>query len=261
MKKAEIGIIGGTRGMGNWFADLLTGQGFTVHCSGRTSGLTIPEMAERCDVVVVSVPIGMTNEIIRTVGPLMRKNALLMDLTSLKEEPVRLMLQYSASAVIGCHPLFGPQMETKGQNVILCPARGGKWLSWLKKVFLGAGAKVVEADPKRHDEIMAIVQGLNHLNNIMMGLTMGKMKTDSFDINHFTTPVFRTKMEMLRKVFCENPGLYAEIVIENPHRDQIVKECKRTLEQLERIIQEKDTQALTDLMESNASQIFCGETP
>ncbi|MBN1662396.1 MAG: prephenate dehydrogenase/arogenate dehydrogenase family protein [Deltaproteobacteria bacterium] len=253
MKKIEIGIIGGTRGMGKWFAGLLTDQGFTVHCSGRTSGLTIPETAGRCDVVVVSVPIGVTADIIKTVGPLMRKTALLMDLTSLKEEPVRWMLEHSASAVIGCHPLFGPQMETKDQNVILCPARPGKWKSWLRTIFLNAGARVTEADPKRHDEMMAVVQGLNHLNNVMMGLVMGRMDAGPSDIDPFTTPVFRTKMEMVKKVFCDNPALYAEIIIENPHRDQIVKQCKKTLSQLERLIQNKDARGLTKLMEKTAA--------
>ena len=57
-----------------------------------------------------------------------------MDLTSLKKEPVKLMLTNSQAEVIGCHPLFGPQLkDASGQNVILCPARGKKWLGWLKR--------------------------------------------------------------------------------------------------------------------------------
>jgi len=252
MKKVEIGIIGGTRGMGKWFAELLSGQGFTVHPAGRTAGLTIPKMAAHCNVVVVSVPIGITANIVKEVGPLMKKNALLMDLTSLKEEPVRLMMECSKAAVIGCHPLFGPQMETKGQNVVLCPARPGKWKPWLKSVFQTAGATVVEADPKRHDEMMAVVQGLNHLNNVMMGLAMDRMLAGLQDIHPFTTPVFRMKMEMVEKVFCDNPGLYAEIIAGNPRIGQILKAYKKSLSTLERIIQKQDTRALTRLMEKAA---------
>ena len=36
-------------------------------------------------------------------------NALIMDLTSLKKEPVEAMLKYSEAEVIGIHPLFGPR--------------------------------------------------------------------------------------------------------------------------------------------------------
>ncbi|MBN1381889.1 MAG: prephenate dehydrogenase/arogenate dehydrogenase family protein [Deltaproteobacteria bacterium] len=256
MKAIEIGIIGGTRGMGKWFADLLTDQGYSVHGSGRTSGLTIPAMAEQCDVVVVSVPIGVTADIIKAVGPLMREDALLMDLTSVKEGPVQLMVEHSASEVIGCHPLFGPQMETKGQNVVLCPAKGNKWLPWLKKVFQDAGALIVEADPQKHDEMMAVVQGLNHFNNLMMGFAMGRLRENLSGLDNFTTPVFRTKVEQVKKVFCENPGLYAEIIIENPHKDRVINVYKEIFLQLERLIQNKNAPALTARMEESASQIF-----
>ena len=84
----------------------------------------------------MAVPISATADIIKRVGPLLTKDQLLMDLTSLKREPVKLMLANSNAQVIGCHPLFGPQLkDVSGQNVVLCPARGKKWLGWLKGVF------------------------------------------------------------------------------------------------------------------------------
>ena len=90
-----------------------------------------------------------------------------MDLTSLKKEPVKLMLENSRAEVIGCHPLFGPQLkDISGQNVILCPARGKKWMGWLKGVFKKNKMDVLEATPEKHDKMMAIIQALNHLNTI-----------------------------------------------------------------------------------------------
>ena len=48
MKKIKVGIIGGTNGMGHWFAGLLRKEGCTVHVSGRKTALQIkiwPEYA------------------------------------------------------------------------------------------------------------------------------------------------------------------------------------------------------------------------
>jgi len=91
--------------------------------AARKTKLQINDLARLCNVVVVAVPISATAEIIKQVGPLLAKNALLMDLTSLKKEPVKLMLKNSRAEVIGCHPLFGPQLkDVTRQNVILCTA-------------------------------------------------------------------------------------------------------------------------------------------
>ncbi|MCX5844802.1 MAG: prephenate dehydrogenase/arogenate dehydrogenase family protein, partial [Deltaproteobacteria bacterium] len=84
MNNIQIGIIGGTRGMGGWLARFFEKEGYTVHISGRNRGMAVDEIAETCQVVVVSVPIGVTALVIEKVGPHMRKDALLMDLTSLK---------------------------------------------------------------------------------------------------------------------------------------------------------------------------------
>ena len=88
MKEAVIGIIGGTGGMGRWFAGLLREEGYKVHVCGRNSPLGIDDLAGLCNVIVVAVPIAATAEVIKQIGQLMFAGSLLMDLTSLKKEPV-----------------------------------------------------------------------------------------------------------------------------------------------------------------------------
>ena len=170
MKNIHIGIIGGTGGIGRWFADFFRGEGYPVDISGRSTGLTIPEIAARCQVVIVGVPIDATSDIIRRVGPQMRQGNLLMDLTSLKEEPVAEMLKSSVSEVIGCHPLFGPDVTSlDDQNIALCPGRGEHWLAWLVDLLEKRNARVIKTTPRHHDKMMAVIQVLTHINTMAMG--------------------------------------------------------------------------------------------
>jgi prephenate dehydrogenase len=156
MKDIQIGIIGGTGGMGRIFADLFRQEGYTVHVSGKAQGLDIPTMTKTCQVVIVSVPISITLEIIKQVGPHMKQGSLLMDLTSLKIEPIKAMLQSSPAEVIGLHPLFGPGVDAiAGHTIVLCPARTEQWLDWLRDVLKKHGATLIETTPERHDELMA----------------------------------------------------------------------------------------------------------
>lgn len=249
MKSFEIGIIGGTGGIGRWFADFFKREGYIVHVSGRGIGMDIPTMAGECDVVVVSVPIGVTCEVIEQVGPHMREGTLLMDLTSLKEEPVKSMLKYSVSEVIGVHPLFGPDVDTlAGLNVVLCPVRTKKWITWLKEVLEGSGAHVVESTPEKHDKMMTIVQGLNHLNTITLGMVLNETGTDLLELKGFATPIFNTKMGILKRIFGNNPRLYAEIITSNPDINNILDIYEKILSELKGLIKEKDSKGLTKMI-------------
>jgi prephenate dehydrogenase len=245
----EIGIIGGTGGMGHIFARIFRNAGYTVHVSGRKTGLDIPQMAETCQVVIVSVPIEVTVEIIEQVGPLMGKDGLLMDLTSLKTEPVHAMLRSSAAEVIGLHPLFGPGVDTlAGHRIVICPARAGHWLVWVRDILTKQGALLIEMTPERHDDLMAMVQALNHLNSIAMGMVMKAWGTDLAALETVATPMFSQKLAIIKELFTHNPGLYAEIITRNPASTRIIEIYQQTISDLATVIQKKDAKAFTQLM-------------
>ncbi len=245
MKKIRIGIIGGTGGIGRWMAHFFQKEGCEVHVSGRNTGWDLPVLARQCSVVVVSVPIKETCRIIEQVGPYMPKESLLMDLTSLKEEPVKAMCNASLSEVIGLHPLFGPKIRSiAGHNIVLCPARTRKWLPWIKEIFLKNGARLLETTPRRHDELMALVQGLSHLNSITLGLTLERSGFDPEELNQYATPIFKSKLDMLKKVFSRNSRLYAEIITQNPHINKVFMGYTENLSELKNVLEQKDSEKL-----------------
>jgi prephenate dehydrogenase len=247
-EKFPVGIIGGTGGMGGWFARFFSEEGYPVLVSGRKEGPDLPEMTEECPVVIVSVPIGVTCEVIRKVGPLMKADSLLMDLTSLKEEPVRAMLEASVSEVLGLHPLFGPgEPSMAGQNIVLCPARGGRWLSWIQELLKKNGACLVEATPQRHDQIMAFVQAGNHLHTILLGLILQEAGLEPAILECFSTPVLRTKMGLIRKVISQ-PTLYAEIITRNPEIMRMASLLEGKIAELMQATEKRSAEKLTKLM-------------
>ena len=244
--KFQVGIIGGAGGMGRWFGDFFEQAGCTVHVSGHASGPRPAEMAATCPVVIVSVPIGVTEAVIREVGPHMKKDSLLMDLTSLKTGPVRAMLEASASEVIGLHPLFGPGVTSlEGQNVVLCPARADRWLPWLRRILGDHGAKIVETTPERHDEIMAVIQALNHLNTLVLGLSIREAGISREELERFSTPLFRTRLEAVENLF-SNPQLYAEIIAGNPHISRILDLHEKAFSTVKPLAAQQGAEALEE---------------
>lgn len=249
MEHLDIGIIGGTGGIGRWFVPFFAGAGYPVHVTGRKSGLPLPELADRCRVIIVAVPIAATAEVIRRIGPLLPEDALLMDFTSLKEEPVREMLRATRAEVVGCHPLFGPDCPSlEGQNVILCPGRGERWLGWIEGLLRTGGACVTRTTPEEHDRMMALTQGLTHLDTILMGLALRDSGIDAAALSPFTTPIFRTKQAIVEKVFQFNPGLYAEILTGNSRLAALLDRHVQNLTRLREMILNRDTRGIENLL-------------
>lgn len=253
MKDIAIGIIGGTGGIGRWFADFFTVEGYPVLSLGRRTGVDIPRMVEKCQVVIVSVPISDTCEVIERVGPHVKKESLLMDLTSLKVEPIKSMLRCSVAEIIGLHPLFGPGVDSMdGQKIALCPVRTERWLSWLKDILVRNGADIIETNAERHDELMALVQVLNHLNSITMGIVLGESGVELAELRRFATPMFSTKLAMMEKIFTNNPRLYAEIITLNPNIREILNLYGESLSHVKSLIKGGKAEALVELIQEKS---------
>lgn len=248
----EIGIIGGTGGIGRWFARFFSQEGHPVHVAGRCGGMPLPELAARCRIVIVSVPIAATADVIRQAGPLLPEDSLLMDFTSLKEEPVREMLNSTGAEVVGCHPLFGPDCPSlEGQNIILCPGRGKKWLAWLEAFFAERGARVTRTSPGEHDRMMSLVQGLTHLETLLTGLTLKDSGAGPAALDAFSTPVFRAKRAIAEKVFA-NPALYAGLLAGNPEMPAILEMYEKNLGRLRELLLNRDAEGLAALLKEAA---------
>ncbi len=246
----EIGIVGGTRGMGRWLARVLLQEGYTVHAWGRRDENEMEAKIPSCQVVFVSVPLDVVSEVVEKVGPMVKRGSGLMDLSSLKEEPMAKMLKFSSSEVAGLHPLFGPKVRSLvGKRLVFCRGRGEKWLGWAKSLFEKRGARIVEMEPAEHDWKMAKIQLLTHLNTMVLGVSLAELGESLVELLEVSTPVFERKAGILRKVFRENPGLYSSLVSMNPHLSRMLEVYSAALERISQSLGQNGPEKLRSLME------------
>lgn len=245
MTDFRIGVIGGAGGMGAWCVRFFEGCGHAVRVIDR--GDSIESAVAGCAVVVVAVPIHATRRVIEEVGPLLDERALLMDVTSLKEEPVKWMCASTKAEVLGSHPLFGPSVESiQGLHIVLCPARISRWNEWPRTLFAAEGAAVIETTPERHDKMMAVVQGLNHLNTMTMSAVLSETGITPEELRDYSTPLFELKCSIIERVVKENPRLHAEIVMKNPYMGEMTALYERVLSRMKKLIEAGDEDAFVD---------------
>ncbi len=239
-----IAVIGGRGGMGSCMARLFADLGHAVMIADLDTELTPEQAADEADVVVVSVPIDVTVEVIRRIGPRARPDALLMDVTSIKSAPMRAMLESTRASVVGTHPLFGPSVHSlQGQRVALTPGRGDAWKTWLSKMLEARGLVVAETTPEAHDRAMAVVQVLTHFSTEVAGTTMAKLGVPLDATLPFTSPVYLMELLMTARHFAQSPDLYASIQMSNPETARVTETFVRAAEELRANVAARDHEA------------------
>lgn len=212
-----IAIIGGAGGIGALFTRLFADVGHSVLVVDVDTALRPAQAAASADVVLVAVPIDVTEEIIREVGPHMRENALLMDVTSIKEAPMASMLACTKASVVGTHPMFGPGVHTvQGQRVVMCRGRGDAWAEWTRRTLEARGLVITETTPAEHDRAMSIVQVLTHFQTQTLGLTLARSGIPLEETLRFTSPAYLLELFVTARHFAQDPRLYGSLEMRNP---------------------------------------------
>lgn len=236
-----IGIIGGKGLMGSFFAKFFRKEGFRVLVSDMKTKLTNRELVKKSDVVFFAVPIHLTEKIIAEVIPFTRKNQLLLDCTSLKTFSVKTMMK-SKAEVIGLHPMFRPsRLGFKNQIIVMCIGRArGITVKTVKSWFSKGGAKMIEMTPRQHDRLMSIIQVLLHFHAIVLGHAMRRLGVPVRETLKAASPIYRLEMDMIGRIFSQNPTLYGALEMRNPETKRVIKTLLRETKNLAAVVFKKD---------------------
>ena len=232
---ARILLVGGSGAMGQYFHRLFRVAGYNVRVLEEHDWDRVAQLCQGIDLALVGVPIEVTVEVIRNLGPYLPEEAILADITSIKELPLEVMLKAHQGPVVGLHPLFGPDASSMDKQIVVkTPGRMPEQSQWLIDQLNAWGAITVTADAHEHDEIMAYVQALRHFATFTFGRFLYQQKADIFRSLEFSSPIYRLELGMVGRLFAQDPKLYAEIIFATPERQKLLKSYLTSLvEQLD----------------------------
>jgi len=177
-----------------------------------------PARAARADIVVLAVPLPQLEAVLRAIAPHLRPGSTVIDVSSVKVEPARLMLDLLPDhvGIVASHPLFGPASAAggiAGHRIAWCPLRG-RGHRRLAAFLKARGLQVIPTTPDQHDRDMAVVQGLTHL--IARSLSrLGPLP------QRMATRSFQKLVEAAAMVQDDSPELLATILRANPHAAEV----------------------------------------
>ena len=263
MQINSIGIIGGTHGLGarfvTYFQNLYPEK--EILFSGRETEMTNQALVEYCDLIIFSIPIEVTKEVTESLVDVSRADQIWADFTSIKTFPVEAMLK-SKAEVVGLHPLFGPLEEIEGQTLIYTPSRiSEKSLGSVLKIF--EAFNCMEFTSEEHDNLMGVVQCVSHLSDMVMGETLRRSGFDFETIWQVASPAYRLKLQVMGRMFGQNPKLYADIATYNPSAHHFTKLFSESMDHIQEFVRQKDSASLIEVLEANQSYLgndFCRQS-
>jgi len=251
--RKEISIIGGGGKMGKWMSDLLKIDGHTIKAIDPVldNGLTI-EDADTSDIVIISVPIEMTENVLERIDEICKKDALVFDLTSLKT-PISHKLEELAKKrkICSLHPMFGPSAKSMyGRNLIICDCGNISAVNEAKDLFKNKGGDIRIMALDDHDKYMSYVLGLSHAVNIAFFTVLDRSGITYKDMCTVASTTFRKNMETNESVALEDPKLYYEIQHSNAFRDSMWKEFSIAVEDIKNASKDEDPSRFIKIMDA-----------
>ncbi|NKF50968.1 bifunctional chorismate mutase/prephenate dehydrogenase [Shewanella sp. WXL01] len=214
--KTDLGhivVVGGQGQLGQLFTQMLTLSGYQVKTLDKDDWQRAPELFDGAGMVLVTVPIKVTCDVIRNQLGQLPETCILADLTSIKDEPLNAMLDAHKGPVVGLHPMFGPDVGSLAkQVVVVCHGRNADAYEWLMEQIQIWGARLVVADAKEHDNAMQLVQAMRHFSSFVYGLNLCREQADIDKLLQFSSPIYRLELAMVGRLFAQDPELYADII-------------------------------------------------
>ncbi|MDF0533722.1 bifunctional chorismate mutase/prephenate dehydrogenase [Shewanella yunxiaonensis] len=209
----KIVIIGGKGQLGQLFAHMFSLSGYDVHLLDKNDWHMAESLFDGAGLVLVTVPISVTCELIQEKLTKLSEHCILADLTSVKAAPLEAMLAAHKGPVVGLHPMFGPDVGSFAkQVVVVCHGRNAEAYGWLLEQIKIWGARLVEAEAVKHDKAMQLVQAMRHFSTFVYGLNLCREHADMQSLLQFSSPIYRLELAMVGRLFAQSPELYADII-------------------------------------------------
>lgn len=198
------------------------------------------EAVKNADLVVVSVPVGASEEVARQIAANLKPGAIVTDVGSTKASVIAQMAPHMPSGVhfIPGHPLAGT--EKSGPDAGFTGLFQGRWciftplpdtdpaaLEALRGFWMALGSRVDEMDPQHHDKVLAIVSHLPHIiaYNIVGTADDLEAVTQS-EVIKYSASGFRD----FTRLAASDPTMWRDVCLHN--RDAILEMLARFSEDL-----------------------------
>lgn len=212
---------------------------------------------ENADVIVLAVPLGAMEPVLRAIAPHCKDGAIITDVGSAKcsvVEAARAVYGEIPPRFVPGHPIAGTEKSGveasfaelfQDRRVILTPLAhtDRAAVEVVRQLWRGAGAEVVEMDVDHHDAVLAATSHLPHVLAYALVDALARME-EKTEIFRYAAGGFRD----FTRIASSDPVMWRDICVANRVAIAAVLErYVQELEELTRSVRAGDGEALLDM--------------
>lgn len=240
----KVVVVGGAGALGQRFVSLFQRSGYLVEVLEQDNWHQAKDMVQGAALVLIAVPIAVTEQVI-TQLPELDADTVLADLTSTKTGPLGAMLAKHSAAVVGLHPMFGPDISNIAKQVVVVShGRDAEKYQWLIQQFKVWGAVLTEKSAQQHDELMQLIQAMRHFSSLVYGVHLAEEQADLQQLLELSSPIYRLELAMVGRLFAQNAELYADIMLSSSAVTGLLQRYQHRFNQLSHLLAARDKAGL-----------------
>lgn len=240
----KVVVVGGAGALGQRFVSLFQRSGYSVEVLEQDNWHQAKAMVQGAALILIAVPIAVTEQVIAQL-PELDADTVLADLTSTKTGPLTAMLAKHSGAVVGLHPMFGPDISNIAKQVVVVShGRNVEHYQWLIQQFKVWGAVLTEKSAQQHDELMQLIQAMRHFSSLVYGVHLAEERADLQQLLELSSPIYRLELAMVGRLFAQNAELYADIMLSSSAVTGLLQRYQHRFNHLSHLLAARDKAGL-----------------
>ena len=195
-------IVGGGGQMGRLFEKMLTLSGYQVRILDKDDWPRADELLHDAGMVIISVPIHLTEQIIANL-PALPDDCILVDLASVKNRPLQAMLAAQRSGTGTASNVRSGQRQRRSRWWYGAMAVSRKPISGSEQIQVW-GARLHRISAVEHDQNMAFIQALRHFATFAYGLHLAEENVNLDQLLALSSPIYRLELAMVGRLFAQD---------------------------------------------------------
>lgn len=191
--------------------------------------------------------------------PATKQGAIVGGQTSCKAPEISAFERHLPSDVeiISCHSLHGPNVDPKGQPLVLIRHRASQQsLELVERILSCFGSKHVHLTAEAHDRITADTQAVTHAAFLSMGTAWQANNQFPWEINRYVGGIENVKINVTLRIYSNKWHVYAGLAILNPSAKEQIRQYAESVTELFKLMLGGQREELTKRIKTAGEAVF-----
>ncbi|KZF22753.1 Prephenate dehydrogenase [Xylona heveae TC161] len=211
------------------------------------------------DYIIYSVEAEAIDKVVSLYGPSTKQGAIVGGQTSCKAPEIAAFKKHLPDDVdiVSCHSLHGPNVDPRGQPLVLIKHRASQEsFDLVERILSCFGSKHVYLSAEQHDRITADTQAATHAAFLSMGTAWRANNQFPWEINRYVGGIENVKINVTLRIYSNKWHVYAGLAILNPWAKEQIRQYAQSVTELYKLMLGGHREELAQRIRTAGAAVF-----